>query len=68
MRRGPSRRDQCESWIARAGFVGQDCETTKGVVAAQRSRGGDMGERGHPARQLSLLVRRGMCVFQSLMF
>ena len=40
----------------------QDCEACKGVVVAPKSRGGDMGARGHRARQLSLLVQWGRCV------
>ena len=34
----------------------QDREACKGVVAAPRSREGDMEARGHRARQLSLLI------------
>ena len=40
----------------RAGFAWQDCEACEGVMATLRSRGGDMGARGHRMRQLSLLV------------
>ena len=56
MQMGPSRRGQCVSWIAEAGFAWQDCEACEGVMATSRSGGGDMGTRGHHTRQLSLLV------------
>ena len=34
----------------------QDYEACEGVMAAPGSRGGNIGARGHCARQLSLLV------------
>ena len=55
MQMGPSRRDQCVSWIAGEQVLrGKTVRLVK--VLWPRSRGGDMGARGHRARQLSLLV------------
>ena len=34
----------------------QDCEASEGVVASPRSRGGNVGARGHNADHLSLIV------------
>ena len=38
------------------GFATQDCEAREGVVAAPRSRGGNMGTQGHDVCQLSFLI------------
>ena len=35
----------------------QDCEASKGVVAALRSGEGNMGTRGHDVCHLSFLIR-----------
>ena len=43
---GPSWRDQCVSWIAEIRFCNES------VVATPRSRGGNLGTRGHDVRHL----------------
>ena len=54
MQMKPLKRDQCVSWIA--GFRFYDCETSKGVVVASWSGGGNMEIQGHDAYQLSFLI------------
>ena len=45
----PSRNDRYVSWIVGTGFARQDCEASEGVMAVQRSGGGNMGTRKHYA-------------------
>ena len=40
-----------------SGFMTQDREASESVMATLRSRGGNMGTRGHNACHLSLLVQ-----------
>ena len=40
----------------RAGFMMQDCEVVKGVMATLRNGGGNVGTRGHNAGHLSFPI------------
>ena len=53
---GASRRDQCLSRIAEIGFVKQEREASKSVVATPRSGGSNLGTRGHNASHLSFPI------------
>ena len=56
MHMGPSKRDLCVFWIAKTRFYDINCKASEGVVATPRSRGGNMGTRGHDAYQISLPI------------
>ena len=53
---GPLRRDQCAFWIAVIRFCEQDREASESAMAALWSGEVNVGERGHDAGHLSLLV------------
>ena len=53
---GPSRRDQCASWIAEIRYTTQDHEASESTVATPWSEGGNVGARGYDVGHLSLLV------------
>ena len=53
---GPSRRDQCASWITEIRFCDEDLEASESTMATPWSGGGHVGVRGRDASHLSILV------------